>query len=202
MKKKTKPAVRAQAPAAENRKLFMTLLRDSLRHVAEQMRLDEVAALCGPSHYPPPEATYRRAGTEADTCHAQGRRESILRPRVRRRGADGGEREHVLASYQAIRDPANNAAAVVTALRAGMSTRSQAWASDGLRGSSARRRTRVALWQDPGARRHPRASEAMDEAQRHRRRIQSDPAITGAGILIGRLIHTKISAIVFSTPPS
>ena len=95
----------------------MTLLRDSLRSVAKQMLLDEVSALCGPSHYPQPGAIYRRAGPEAGICHAGGRREAILRPRVRRCGADGGEREHALSSYAAMRNPANNAAAVVTALR-------------------------------------------------------------------------------------
>jgi len=115
----------------------MTLLRESLRSVAEQMLLEEVSALCGPSHYPQPGATFRRAGTEAGVCHAEGRREAIQRPRVRRRGADGGEREHVLASYQAMSQPANNAAGVVTAMRAGMSTRSQAWASDGAMSKSA-----------------------------------------------------------------
>ncbi len=77
----------------------MTLLHDSLRHVVKQMLLDEVATLCGPSHYPQLGATYRRAGTEVDVCHAGGRREPILRPRMRQRGADGGECEHVLASY-------------------------------------------------------------------------------------------------------
>ena len=137
MKKNIKPAVPVQADAVANRDLFMTLLRESLRSVAEQMLLDEVSALCGPSHYPQPGATYRRAGTEAGVCHAEGRREAILRPRVRRRGADGGEREHVLASYQAMSQPANNAAGVVTAMRAGMSTRSQAWASAGAMSKSA-----------------------------------------------------------------
>jgi len=43
----------------------------------------------------------------------------------------------VLTSYQAISDPANNAAAVVTALAAGMSTRSQEWASEGVMSKSA-----------------------------------------------------------------
>ena len=33
----------------------------------------------------------------------------------------------MLARYQAMRDPANNAAAVSTAISAGMSTRAQAW---------------------------------------------------------------------------
>lgn len=115
----------------------MTLLRDSLRTVAEQMLLEEVAALCGPSHYPPPGATYRRAGSERGTCHAGGRREAILRPRVRKQVGDGTEAEHVLASYAAMRRPGNNAAAVVTALGAGMSTRSQEWANEGVMSKSA-----------------------------------------------------------------
>lgn len=109
----------------------MTLLRDSLRATAERMLEDEVNALCGESHRPEVGALYRRAGSESGTCYAEGRREEILRPRVRKQVGDGTEREHVLASYAAIRQPGNNAAAVVTALRAGMSTRSQAWANEG-----------------------------------------------------------------------
>ena len=144
MKKNTKLAPSAQAVGEESRYLFMTLLRESMRSVAEQMLLDEVSALCGPSHYPEPGAIYRRAGSEAGVCHAQGRREAILRPRVRRRGADGQEREHVLASYEAMRNPANHTADVVTTLRAGMSTRSQAWASDGVVSKSAASRHWIA----------------------------------------------------------
>ena len=101
------------------------------------MLLEEVAALCGPSHYPPPGAAYRRAGSERGTCHAGGRCEAILRPRVRKQGGDGTETEHRLASYAAMRRPGNKAAAVVTALGAGMSTRSQEWASEGVMSKSA-----------------------------------------------------------------
>lgn len=137
VKKYNKPVAAAQAPAVENQELFMTLLRDSLRTVAEQMLLAEVAALCGPSHYPSPGATYRRAGSERGTCHAGGHREAILRPRVRKQAGDGTETEHGLVSYAAMRRPGNNAAAVVTALGAGMSTRSQEWASEGVMSKSA-----------------------------------------------------------------
>lgn len=137
MKKHNKPAASAQASAVENQELFLTLVRDSLRSVAEQMLLEEVAALCGPSHYPRPGAAYRRAGSERGTCHAGGRREAIIRPRVRKLADDGTEAEHRLASYAAMRTPSNNAAAVVTALQAGMSTRSQEWASEGVMSKSA-----------------------------------------------------------------
>jgi transposase-like protein len=137
VKKYNKPAAAAQAPAVENQELFMSLLRDSLRTVAEQMLMAEVAALCGPSHFPQPDAIYRRAGSERGTCHAGGRGEAILRPRVRKQVGDGTEAEHALASYAAMRRPGNNAAAVVTALAAGMSTRSQEWASEGVISKSA-----------------------------------------------------------------
>ena len=113
------------------------LLRDSLRVKAEQMLAEEVNALCGESHRPGAGAQYRRAGSESGTCYAGGRRESILRPRVRKQVGNGTEREHVLASYAAMRRPANNAAAVVTALGAGMSTRRQAWASEDVMSKSA-----------------------------------------------------------------
>ena len=102
----------AQAVSAENRESFMSLLRDSLRVKAEQMLAEEVNALCGESHRPEAGAQYRRAGSERGTCYADGRREPILRPRVRKQVGNGTEREHVLASYAAIRRPDNNAAAV------------------------------------------------------------------------------------------
>ena len=81
---------------------------------------------------------------QSGTCYAEGRRETILRPRVRKQVGDGTEREHVLASYRAIREPSNNAAAVVTALRAGMSTRSQAWANEGVMSKTAASRHWIA----------------------------------------------------------
>jgi putative transposase len=127
----------AQAVPTQNRELFMAQLRDSLRVTAEQMLEEEVNALCGESHRPESGAQYRRAGSESGACYTEGRREAILRPRVRKQVGDGTEREHVLASYAAIRQPGNNAAAVVRALRAGMSTRSQAWASEGVMSKSA-----------------------------------------------------------------
>lgn len=127
----------AQAVSAENRESFMSLLRDSLRVKAEQMLEEEVNALCGESHRPEAGAQYRRAGSERGTCYADGRREPIVRPRVRKQRGDGTEREHVLTSYAVIRQPGNNAAAVVTALGAGMSTRSQAWANEGVMSKTA-----------------------------------------------------------------
>ena len=127
----------AQAVPTENQAIFMMLLRDSLRAAAEQMLREEVEELCGRSHRPEAGAQYRRAGSESGACHSEGRREAILRPRVRKQVGNGKEREHVLVSYSMMRRPSNNAASVVTALGAGMSTRSQAWASEGVMSKTA-----------------------------------------------------------------
>jgi len=127
----------AQAVPSENQAIFMMLLRDSLRASAEQMLHEEVEKLCGQSHRPQAGAQYRRAGSESGACHSEGRREAILRPRVRKQVGNGTEREHVLVSYSMMRRPSNNAASVVTALGAGMSTRSQAWASEGVMSKTA-----------------------------------------------------------------
>jgi transposase-like protein len=137
VKKNTPIGAEAQAEVTEQTNPFLLMIRAALREVAEKMLREEVDRLCGPSHYPLSESPYRRAGTEAGICYADGRKESVQRPRVRRSDADGKEREQVLASYQAMRDPDNNAAKVVTMLQAGMSTRSQEWANEGVTSKSA-----------------------------------------------------------------
>ena len=137
MKKNIPTGAEAQAEVSEQTNPFLLMIRAALREVAEKMLREEVDRLCGPSHYPLSESPYRRAGTEAGVCYADGRKESVQRPRVRRCDADGKEREQVLASYQAMRDPENNAAKVVTTLQAGMSTRSQEWANEGATSKSA-----------------------------------------------------------------
>src|ERR1700722_11901370 len=105
MKKNAYKSSAAQAVPTENQEIFMTLLRDSLRVTAEQMLREEVEKLCGESHRPEPAAEYRRAGSESGACYAGGRREALIRPRVRRRGVNGVEREHVLSSYATMRLP-------------------------------------------------------------------------------------------------
>jgi putative transposase len=127
----------AQAQPASNTAVFMQMLHDSLRDTALRMLEEEVNALCGESHRPEAGAQYRRAGSEHGNCYAGGSREAIVRPRVRKQVGDGTEREHPLASYAAMREPGNNAAAVVRTLAAGMSTRSQEWASEGVMSKTA-----------------------------------------------------------------
>ena len=137
VKKNIPTGAEAQAEVTDETNPFLLMIRAALREVAEKMLREEVDRLCGPSHYPLIATPFRRAGTEAGICYADGRKESVQRPRVRRSDEDGKEREQVLASYQAMRDPENNAAKVVTTLQAGMSTRSQEWANEGATSKSA-----------------------------------------------------------------
>ena len=63
---------------------------------------------------------------------------------MRRRDDDGKEREQLLASYQAMNNPAKNVARVVTELRAGIGTRSHEWANEGATSESAASRHWIA----------------------------------------------------------
>lgn len=130
MKKNEVMHAEAQAAADPNANPFLELMRTALRETAERMLAEEVGRLCGPSHHPRKGAVFRRAGSEIGKCYAEGDAQAVLRPRVRLRGADGKEREHVLVSYEAMRCPTNNAARVVRELAAGMSTRGLEWANE------------------------------------------------------------------------
>jgi hypothetical protein len=140
MKKNKENHAGAQAAAADREPQanpFLELMRTAMCETAQRMLAEEVAKLCGPSHHPMEGAVFRRAGSEVGKCYAEGDAQELIRPRVRVRGEDGVEREYVLASYQAMRDPANNAARVVKELSAGMSTRSQEWANEAVTSKSA-----------------------------------------------------------------
>ena len=162
---------------AENRETLISLLCDSLRVKAEEMLAEEVNALCSESHRPETGAQYRRGGSESGTCYAAGRREPILRLRVRKQVGNGTEPEHVLASYAPMRRPGNNAAAVVTVLGAGMSTRSQAWVSEDVMSKSASPAT--------GLRRGPPISPTCASETCARRRL-SGSSLTGCASAVAR----------------
>jgi len=82
----------------------------------------EVDELCGPRHQPVGEEFYR-AGNSPGRVIYEGQREAVVRPRVRRRQADGSSSETPLSSYQSAGNPAQLQASIVTALMAGVSTR-------------------------------------------------------------------------------
>ena len=102
------------------------IFRDHLRGCVRQMICDVMAAevneLCGAKHQPSDSDLFR-AGSSTGRVIFEGERESVIRPRVRKRSSDGGSEEAVLATYQAARDPIQLQESIVTALMHGVSTR-------------------------------------------------------------------------------
>lgn len=119
--------------AQEVRGRFEQFMREAVREAAWGIMVEEVTHLCGPRHRPVPGSGHRRAGTEKGVLRYEGRRESLLRPRVRT--ADG-RREVALESYGMVRDVKNHEAMVHRLVAEGMSTRGLARACDGALGRS------------------------------------------------------------------
>jgi len=97
----------------------MTILT---REIILEVMAGEVTSLCGPAYHPAGRGC-RRAGTAPGSVVVEGRAESVLRPRVRRRKAEGGEVEVGLTSYGAARDTAAVRDSLLRALAAGVSSR-------------------------------------------------------------------------------
>jgi transposase-like protein len=82
----------------------------------------EVTELCGPKHKPN-ESTSYRAGSSPGRVLYEGEREEIVRPRVRKRAADGSSEEVELSTYRTANDPEQLQQAVIQAVVSGVSTR-------------------------------------------------------------------------------
>ena len=106
------------------------LFRDHLRGCVRQMICEVMAAeadeLCGVKHQPS-ESEHFRAGGSPGRVVVEGERESVVRPRVRKRNSDGGSEKAILTTYQAARDPRQLQDSIVTALMHGVSTRDVRW---------------------------------------------------------------------------
>ena len=81
----------------------------------------EVNSLCGKKHHPEKESPYYRAGSEKGSIYANGRKEEIVRPRVREK--DGKEVQ--LSLYEAASSQENLFDTVVEGMAAGHSSPSE-----------------------------------------------------------------------------
>lgn len=134
---------------AESGQVFRDYLRGAVRTMICEVMAAEVSELCGKKHSPVSPDTFR-AGTAAGRVLVEGEREEVIRPRVRRRQADGSSTEVQLASYASANDPQQLEAHVLQALISGVSTRQIAVVkpnSPGVGRSSVSR-----LWQEVGGR--------------------------------------------------
>lgn len=82
----------------------------------------EVDLLCGPAYAPRGEG-HRRAGSEKGRVYCNGQAHAVTRPRVRRRGEDGVERESQLVSYQMGRSRRHLNGEIMKLAEGGMSLR-------------------------------------------------------------------------------
>jgi len=112
-----------QMDSTEAGRVFREFLRASVRQCLVDVMAEEVRQLCGPKHRPRRGVQEHRAGSSPGVAICEGRREEIVRPRVRRKKADGRTEEVHLATYAAAGEPGQLEEMLVRALIAGASGR-------------------------------------------------------------------------------
>ena len=138
----------SQASAEEVGGAFRDWARMQMREVIVNVFMDEVTRICGPAYAPLPGAACRRAGSAPGRIVVGGIAEAVVRPRMRKKTAAGGEVEVVPVSYRAAQDTRAVAAALVRAMAAGVSTREAGRIFPGAPASSASVVSR--LWAEEG----------------------------------------------------
>lgn len=111
-----------QVSPGEAADIFREHLRGAVRGMICEVMALEVEELCGPKHLPAGSDAYRAGSSPGRVIH-EGRREEVIRPRVRRREANGTSVEVTLESYRSASDPDELQASIVSAMMAGVSTR-------------------------------------------------------------------------------
>lgn len=136
---------REQAESFPLAQMMMYRFRAVVREALYEVVQSELTQLCGPLHHPDAQSEYRRAGSAASAVFLEGRRESLKRPRVRRRAGER-EVEVELESWKAAQNPAQWEEATMRAILRGVSTRQMSSLSaDKVRGLSKSAVSR--LWQ-------------------------------------------------------
>ncbi len=102
--------------------IFRTHLRGAVRQLITDVMAEEVIELCGPKHHPADSECFR-AGSSPGRVIYEGKREAIVRPRIRKQRADGTTTEVQLATYEAACSSAQLQESIISALVAGVSTR-------------------------------------------------------------------------------
>lgn len=136
-----------QASRNETAAVFQSFIRGHVRSLICRVMSEEVEHLCGPKHQPST-GEHFRAGSSPGRIRIDGRREKLVRPRVRRRTTSGATEEVTLTTYESASDPAQLEASIVAALKGGVSSREVA---DVVGESHSTSRSSVSrLWQEAG----------------------------------------------------
>lgn len=105
-----------QASRNEAAAVFQSFIRGHVRSLICRVMSEEVAHLCGPKHQPGT-GEHFRAGSSPGRIRIDGRREKLVRPRVRRRTTTSATEEVTLSTYESASDPAQLEASIVAALK-------------------------------------------------------------------------------------
>lgn len=122
MKNATKEHTEKQAEIPMNAEAFREMLRGMAREALKGLIIEEVAALCGPAWHPEESSLHQRAGSAPSSVYFEGRKESMLRPRVRKQ-TDEGSIEVYLETWKLAKDPEEWEDAMMRAVLCGVSTR-------------------------------------------------------------------------------
>jgi len=101
---------------------FQQFIEDAARRALMAAMEREVDLLCG-KFYDPSGGDFRRAGSEKGRSYYNGQAHAIIRPRVRKRKADGTEREADLQMYKAARSRVELNGDIMKMAEGGMSLR-------------------------------------------------------------------------------
>lgn len=112
-----------QIDSGEAGEIFREFLRGKVRESLVSIMAEEVGELCGPKHRPTDDAECHRAGSAKGVVLHEGRREKVVRPRVRRTKNDGKTEEVRLDTYESANEPGQLDEMLVAALMAGASGR-------------------------------------------------------------------------------
>lgn len=110
--------------SAQTGEEFREFLRGHVREWLVGVMQEEVARLCGPRQQPDAASEHYRAGSAPGYVFHEGRRQNVVRPRVRRREGDA-TRETLLATYANAQEPGQLQERILDAVRAGVSGREQ-----------------------------------------------------------------------------
>ena len=103
---------------------FREFVHGQVRNLMVEVMREEIEILCGPRHRPTPGVEYFRAGSAPGYVLHEGRRQDVVRPRMRRREGDGSV-EAPLSTYANAQDPEELRQRVLEAFQAGAGSREQ-----------------------------------------------------------------------------
>ena len=157
MYSESKPVFGQAKEELETADAFRTMLRINARKALFALVEEEVEALCGPRHRPSEQSSHYRSGGVDSPVYLSGQRDTLRRPRVRRRSVAGGSEESSLKTWALAQDPAEWEQAMMRAVLCGVSTRKVSQMRENeVRGES--RSSLSRLWQR-------KAAELVDQQQ-------------------------------------